>query len=140
MAGNICVLQGFSTGYPRQVHRACSFGCSLTGWRVQEGIEMLTAIISAFFVLVGGFAVLSMVATDRRYAGAWDRLALEREALRRGDAEPDAALEAAGTRVAFPRTVTVRRPAEAVGAVVYQRRFTPRAAAFPLQCAGRAAA
>lgn len=93
---------------------------------------MIAILISAFFAAVAGFALASIALTERRHAGAWNELVEERRRLQASPlGEED---------LNWPTLVSARPPAEPIGAIAYQRRFTPRSAAFPLQSCRRAAA
>jgi len=91
---------------------------------------MLASLITAFFILVGGFAILAMLATRHRYAGAWEELARERRS-------PD---NSASPEMNYPCTVNAHCVEEPSGAIVYQGRFIQKAGWLPLQTGLRAAA
>jgi len=96
---------------------------------------MVALLIGCFFALVAGFAVASMAVTHRAHSGAWSALADERRALIERDRQREA-LAAGGE---YPRTVGIRRAAQA-GPVVYARRFMARSEWTPLRPGQRAAA
>jgi len=96
---------------------------------------MLAIVISAFFAIVAGYSAFALVLTERTHAGAWDRLAQERQAMLARDAEARAEAEAV-----FPSTVTARPPVVPTGGYSYQRRFMPRSGSAPLPIGLRAAA
>lgn len=95
---------------------------------------MIAMLIGSFFALVAGFAVASILMTQRAHSGAWSALAAEREALI--ERERRRAVAANGEPA---RTVGVRRAVRA-GPVVYARRFMARSEWTPLRPCQRAAA
>lgn len=97
---------------------------------------MLALLIGFGFSLALVFALAAIATTSHRYHGQWDALAAERRALMARTATPG---ETSSAEPRLRRTVT-GRVVEAVGPVVYQRRFTARAESTPLRLSRRAAA